>query len=71
MEEPALSLVEGLEGQADILGLYVNAIAEAPRGARPTSCYPDYPPASEEILDYVEACAAGRFDEYLEEFIRG
>jgi len=61
-------LVQELEGQADILGLYVNAIVEAPRGAHPTSCYPDYPLASEEILNYVEACAAGRFEEYLKEF---
>jgi glutaconate CoA-transferase subunit A len=61
-------LVEELEGQADILGLYVNAIVEAPRGAHPTSCYPDYPLASEKILNYVEACVAGRFEEYLKEF---
>jgi len=60
-----------LQGRAEILGLYVNAIAEAPRGAHPTSCYPDYSLASEEILNYIEACAAGRFDEYLEEFIKG
>ena len=71
VEGPALSPVEGLEGRADILGLYVNAVVEAPRGAHPTSCYPNYPLASEEILDYIEACAAGRFDEYLEEFIGG
>jgi glutaconate CoA-transferase subunit A len=64
-------LVEELEAQAEILGLFVNAVVEAPRGAHPTSCYPDYPLASEEILNYVEACAAGRFDEHLEEFIRG
>jgi glutaconate CoA-transferase subunit A len=69
VEEPALSLVEGLEGRTDILGLYVNAVVEAPRGAHPTSCYPDYPLASEEILNYVEACAAGRFEEYLKEFV--
>jgi glutaconate CoA-transferase subunit A len=68
VEEPALSLVEGLEGQADILGICVHAIVEAPRGAHPTSCYPDYPLASEEILNYVEACVAGRFEEYLKEF---
>jgi len=71
VEGPALSPVEGLEGRAEILGLYVNAVVEAPRGAHPTSCYPDYPLASEEILDYIEACAAGRFDEYLEEFTGG
>ncbi len=62
-------LVEELEGRADILGLCVNAIVEAPHGAYPTSCYPDYPLASEEILNYVEACAAGRFQEYLREFL--
>jgi glutaconate CoA-transferase subunit A len=64
-------LVEELEEQAELLGLFVNAIVESPRGAQPTSCYPDYPLVSEEILNYVEACDAGRFDEYLEEFIKG
>jgi glutaconate CoA-transferase subunit A len=64
-------LVNKLGGQADILGLYINAVVEAPRGAHPTSCYPDYPLASEEILNYIEACAAGRFDEHLKEFIKG
>jgi len=62
-------VVERLEGQANLLGPYVNAIVEAPQGAHPTSCYPDYPLTSEEILDYVEACAAGRFEEYLKEFV--
>ncbi len=62
-------LVEELEGQANLLGPYVNAIVEAPQGAHPTSCYPDYPLASEEILNYVEACSAGRFEGYLREFI--
>jgi len=69
VEGPALSPVEGLGGQADVLGVFVNAVVEAPRGAHPTSCYPDYPLTSEEILNYVEACAAGRFEEYLKEFV--
>ena len=62
-------LVEGLRGQADILGVFVNAVVEAPRGAYPTSCYPDYPLASEEILTYIEACADSRFEEYLKGFV--
>ena len=62
-------LVEELVGRADILGISVNAIVEAPQGTHPTSCYPDYPLASEEILNYVEACAAGRFEDYLQAFI--
>jgi glutaconate CoA-transferase subunit A len=62
-------LVGELEGRADILGLCVHAVVETPRGAYPTSCYPDYPLAGEEILNYIEACAAGRFEEYLRGFI--
>ena len=41
-------------------------VAEAPQGAAPTSCYPLYPLSGREFLKYTEACAAGRFDAYLE-----
>lgn len=41
----------------------------ARRGAWPTSCYPDYPIGGGEFLHYVDACNAGRFDEYLSEFL--
>jgi glutaconate CoA-transferase subunit A len=44
-------------------------LVHAPRGAWPTSCYPDYPVAGGEFLRYVDACNAGRFDEYLEEVL--
>lgn len=44
-------------------------IALAPRGAYPTSCYPDYPVSGGEFMRYVDACNAGRFDEYLAEFL--
>ncbi len=44
-------------------------IALAPRGAAPTSCYPDYPLSGGEIMRYVDACNAGRFDDYLAAFI--
>jgi glutaconate CoA-transferase subunit A len=45
-------------------------IALAPHGAYPTSCYPDYPLAGGEFLRYVDACNAGRFEEYLTEFLQ-
>jgi glutaconate CoA-transferase subunit A len=45
-------------------------IVEAPRGAWPTSCYPDYPVAGGEFMRYVDACNAGRFDEYLDNFLQ-
>jgi glutaconate CoA-transferase, subunit A len=44
-------------------------IAHAPRGAWPTSCYPDYPLAGGELLRYIDACNAGQFDGYLSEFV--
>src|SRR5215475_6202657 len=44
-------------------------IACAPRGAYPTSCYPDYPVGGGEFMRYIDACNAGKFDEYLAEFI--
>ncbi|MDE2776876.1 MAG: CoA transferase subunit A [Chloroflexota bacterium] len=40
-------------------------VVELPGGAAPTSCYPLYPLAGEEILKYTEACNAGRFAQYL------
>ncbi len=44
-------------------------LVHAPRGAWPTSCYPDYPIAGGEFLRYIDACSAGRFTEYLEEWL--
>ncbi len=47
----------------------VSYAVHAPRGARPTSCYPDYPIGGGEFLRYIDACNAGRFDEYLAAFL--
>lgn len=64
--------VEHLEPTTD--GLLIPApgathIALAPRGAYPTSCYPDYPVSGGEFMRYVDACNAGKFADYLAEFI--
>lgn len=40
-------------------------IVHAPRGAFPTSCYPDYPVGGQALMRYVEACNAGEFTQYL------
>ena len=45
-------------------------IVHAPRGAWPTSCYPDYPVGGSEFMQYVDACNAGRFDDYLDTFLQ-
>ena len=43
-------------------------VVESPAGAIPTSCYPLYPLDGEGILRYSEACNAGRFNEFIEDF---
>jgi glutaconate CoA-transferase subunit A len=50
---------------ADIVGGWVDRVVEAPRGAYPTSCFPDYDVDFAFLADYVEACADGRFREFL------
>jgi glutaconate CoA-transferase subunit A len=61
----AEEVVDELTSDVDIVGPLVTAVAHAPRGAWPTSCYPLYPVGGGEILKYVDACNAGCFDEYL------
>ena len=48
--------------RADIDGSVVTAVVEAPRGAWPTSCYPNYPLDGREILQYVEAAGSESYD---------
>lgn len=58
-----------LGSEIDVLGRRVSALVHAPGGARPTSCYPDYALDSLAIMDYVEACNRGEFDQYLARFL--
>ncbi len=48
-----------------VLGLRVAALVHVPGGAKPTSCYPEYALDSLAILDYIEACDRGEFQQYL------
>ncbi len=59
-------LVEKLE-KADIPAPAVQAVALAPQGALPTSCHPLYPLDGDAILDYIQRCKAGEFEQYLQE----
>lgn len=67
----AEEVVEELDGPIDLAGHPVTAVVHAPRGAWPTSCYPLYPVDGEEILNYIAACNAGHFDDYMEGTWRG
>ncbi|MCB8928041.1 MAG: CoA transferase subunit A [Ardenticatenaceae bacterium] len=61
----AETVVEKLEGPAELTGLPVTAVCHQPNGAWPTSCYPAYPLDGEEILRYIDACHAGEFEDYV------
>lgn len=64
-------LVEEVEGEIGTFPSRVDGVVLAPKGAYPTSCYPYYRLASQEILDYVDACSRGGFEEYLARFLDG
>jgi glutaconate CoA-transferase, subunit A len=66
-------IVERIERSTD--GMLIPApgathIVHAPRGAWPTSCYPEYPVGGGEILRYADMCNAGKFQDYLAESLR-
>lgn len=52
---------------ADLLGMYVDHVVHAPRGAWPASCLPGYNADFALLADYVEACPRGEFDAFLRE----
>ena len=43
-------------------------LVHAHKGAAPSSCYPLYPVDGEAILAYTEACSAGQFGRFADEF---
>jgi glutaconate CoA-transferase subunit A len=65
----AEQVVDRLAGPLEMPGIRTTAVVEAPLGAWPTSCYPDYALDGDELLDYVQACTAGQFEGYLGHFL--
>lgn len=61
-------VVDELE-QADLMAGDVDFLVEEPGGAAPTSCWPDHPLDGRGLLEYVLACRAGRFEDYLAAFL--
>ncbi len=66
----AEEIVDELIAPIELTGLSVTAVVQAPRGAWPTSCYPNYAVDGEEILRYVDACAADKFSDYVRQINR-
>ncbi|HVO69148.1 MAG TPA: CoA-transferase [Aggregatilineaceae bacterium] len=63
----AEEVVDSLTGDVHVPGTLVSAVVHAPRGAWPTSCFPDYPIGGGELLRYIDACANGQFESYLQQ----
>jgi glutaconate CoA-transferase subunit A len=61
----AEEVVDTLTSDVQIPGPLVDAVVHTPRGAWPTSCYPDYPVGGGELLRYIDACGNGQFHAYL------
>ena len=61
----AEEVVDALNAPIELSGLSVTAVVPAPRGAWPTSCYPNYAVDGEELLRYIDACAADKFGDYV------
>ncbi len=51
--------------RAQVFGPAVTAVVEAPHGAWPTSCHPDYPLDGLAILDYLEAVGTPGYEDLL------
>ncbi len=63
-------LVDRLD-QPTIPWFLVESVAEAPRGAFPTSCYGFYPHSAAHLREYVAAATAGRAGEYIRKYVTG
>ena len=59
--EKVVSHQEIVARGADIIGLNVHKVVLAPRGAYPTSCYPEYQLDGLMFIRYIEACQENRF----------
>ncbi|MFC1959178.1 CoA transferase subunit A [Chloroflexota bacterium] len=65
----AEEIVDKLTEDVDIPAPLASLVVPAPRGAWPTSCHPLYPVGGGEILRYMDACVADKFEPYLLELL--
>jgi len=66
------SVVDKVEKSLDVTVIPypgVDVIAHAPRGAWPTSCYPNYKLDGRAIMDYMDACNVGEFAACIQSII--
>lgn len=63
--------IRDAQGGAGLVSFMVDAVVEAPGGAHPTSCHPDYPVDVVHIARYLKAARARKAERYLETYIAG
>jgi len=63
--------IVGKLDHADIIGIVVDAVVEAPQGAWPTSCHPLYPLDGFALLEYTESAGTGAYEDLLLSWLAG
>jgi glutaconate CoA-transferase, subunit A len=63
--------IRNAQGAAGLVSFMVDAVVEAPGGAHPTSCYPDYPVDVVHIARYLKAARRKQTQRYLERYVLG
>ena len=64
----AEEIVDSLD-QADIIGIVVDAVVQAPQGAWPTSCHPLYPLDGFALLEYTELAGTESYEALLDRWL--
>ncbi|MEJ6022687.1 CoA transferase subunit A [Ramlibacter sp. PS4R-6] len=63
--------IKAAQGGAGLVSFMVDAVVEAPGGAHPTSCYPDYPLDVVHLTNYLRQARGGGAPQYLAQHVHG
>jgi len=63
--------IKAAQGGAGLVSFMVDAVVEAPGGAHPTSCYPDYPLDVVHLTNYLRQARGGDAAAYLAQYVHG
>lgn len=61
--------IRDAQGGAGLVSFMVDAVVEAPGGAHPTSCYPDYPVDVVHIARYLKGARRQETQKYLDRYV--
>ena len=63
--------IRDAQGAAGLVSFMVDAVVEAPGGAHPTSCYPDYPVDVVHLARYLLGARRKETQQYLDRYVHG